>query len=40
MSDLQIMLPAIYPSGDWIPILVEQQEHGIEYKEDEMKAIL
>ena len=34
MPDLQKMVPAIYPSGDWIAILVEQQEHAIEYEED------
>ena len=35
LADLQKMVPAIYPSGDWIAILVEQQEHAIEYQEDE-----
>ena len=35
MADLQKMLPAIGTSGNWIPILVEEQEHAVEYKEDE-----
>ena len=34
LSDLQKMVPAIYPNGDWIAILVGQQEHAIEYEED------
>ena len=35
MADLQKMLPAIGTSGNWIPILVEEQKHAVEYKEDE-----
>ena len=34
MADLQKMLPVIGPTEEWIPILVEQQEHAIEYQED------